>query len=372
MSYCRHSQGHTHKHAKSKPKPKPKQPHQHKEEGKHGMDRHNDNDNPNERQHREHREHRERLPLRGTAPIKAVYLSYGADLFTYGDLGETIKKVVDFGYNLVILAFWIDASTGLDPYSAAWWWLNLDPSLRHSTLTYIHVRGAKITLAVGGATYNGYQLTGANSGTEFAQAASQMAKVLELDGLDFDMENFVSPGFTTSTGLTKAQSIQWLRDATNVARTILGPDALITHAPQSPYFSQPEFASGYLDFYLDVPAPELKPSVDAFLIQFYNQGSTYLTYQTQMITNDFHPGTAIAQLIQRGLPPDKIVMGKLTQRTDGQTESWVSPETLAPWILQAQHDPNVFFWHTGVSTWQFNTSGNPTFQWFINTIYPQN
>jgi hypothetical protein len=166
--------------------------------------------------------------------------------------------------------------------------------------------------------------------------------------------------------MTKAQTIAWLTDATVAARSLLGPSALLSHAPQSPYFSAPEFASGYLDFYL--ASPNL---VDVYFIQWYNQGATYLNYASQFINNDnYHPGTAVAQLVSRGLPVEKIVVGKLTQPSDGQAASWVPPATIGSWVQEALNDPAVHFWHTGVSTWQFNASGEPTSQSWLSQIYP--
>ena len=42
--------------------------------------------------------------------------------------------------------------------------------------------------------------------------------------------------FLLFKGLNTAQTVQWVVDATNAARNILGPNAIITHAPQTPYF----------------------------------------------------------------------------------------------------------------------------------------
>lgn len=307
-----------------------------------------------------------RLPGDGLVPIAAVYFGY-RDLTAYGSFAATLQKAIDFGYNLLVLAFWISPVTGVDPYSAADLWTKLSAADRNATLAYAHANNAKIILATGGATFAGYQVSGPLSGSSFGTDAANFAKSYNFDGLDFDLENFVSPGFTTSTGLTKEQTIQWMTDATAAARSVLGEDALITHAPQSPYFSTPEFSQGYLDFYLQTPTP----SVDLFLVQYYNQGATYLTYPSQMINNDnFHPGTAVAQLIQRGIPKEKVVVGKLTQPTDGGANSWVSPQAIHEWVVQAATDSAVYNWHTGVSTWQWNTSGDPTSQYFIATIYP--
>lgn len=307
-----------------------------------------------------------RLPGDGLVPIKAVYFGY-QDLTAYGSFPATLKKAVDFGYNLLVLAFWINPVVGVDPYSAADLWTKLSTAEKESTRAYAHANSAKIIISTGGATFAGYQNTGVYSGTSFGTAAANFAQAQGFDGLDFDLENFVYPTFTTPSLMTKQQTIQWMTDANAAARSILGEGALITHAPQSPYFSTPEFSQGYLDFYLQTPTP----SVDLFLIQYYNQGATYLNYDSQFINNDnFHPGTAVKQLIQRGIPKGKIVVGKLTQPSDGGSATWVSPEEIHTWVVRAASDPIVSNWNTGISTWQWNTSGQPTSQYFIETIYP--
>lgn len=310
-----------------------------------------------------HHSHHHHHPtsLSSTKIIKAVYMAY-RDLQSLGSIDTTIKSAIDFGYNLIILAFWIDQSTGADPYSAADLWTKLSQSQRLDTIAYAHARGANIIVSLGGSTYNGYTI---NGGSAYGTAGANFALMYNLDGVDFDFEGFTNT-FGTTTGMNKSQVIQFLTDATNTARSILGPNAIITHAPQSPYFNI-EFANGYYDFYMQTPHPPL----NYFLIQYYNQGATYLTYQQQFINNDnFHPLTAIAQLITRGIPKEVIVMGKLTQATDGQAASWVSPETIHSWVEIAVNDPGAYNWSTGVSTWQFNLTGDPTSQQWIQTIYP--
>jgi hypothetical protein len=302
-------------------------------------------------------------PSSGIGPVKAVYLGY-QDLTAYGTLGATITKAIDFGFNLIVLAFWINPDIGVDPFSAADLWTRLSDQERQDTLTYANGRNAKIILSAGGSSFVGYEVKGTMSGTNYGTAAATFAQQYSLHGLDFDMENFISPGFTTPSGMTRVQTIQWLTDATFAARAVLGSSALITHAPQAPYFQALEFAQGYLDFYLQTPTPPL----DLFIIQYYNQGATYLDYTSQMINNDnYHPGTAVGQLIERGIPASMIVVGKLTQKKDGDSSSWVSPEEIATWVAPALKDLD---WNTGFSTWQWNTSGNPTSQFWINTIYP--
>ena len=222
-----------------------------------------------------------RLPHNGRLLFLAVSPGY-QDLTTAGSFEQTLINAIDYGYNLLVLAFWLDPGHGADPSSAASRWSQLPPAQQADIMLYAHSNGAKIIVSAGGSTFTDYQVTGPNSGTGFGSGAANFAKTHQLDGVDFDMENFVSPNFTTPSLLTKSQSIQWLTDATSSARAILGETALITHAPQSPYFSTPEFAQGYLDFYLQTPTP----SVDLFLIQYYNQGATYLTYDSQLVNND--------------------------------------------------------------------------------------
>jgi chitinase len=293
--------------------------------------------------------------------VKAVYMAY-KDLQSLGSIDTTIKRTIDYGYNLIILAFWINPTTGVDPYSAADLWSKLSQTQQLDTINYAHDHGAQIIVSLGGSTYNGYTV---NGGYSYGTAGANFALANNLDGVDFDFEGFTNT-FGTTTGMNKSQVIQFLTDATIAARNVLGSNATITHAPQSPYFNI-EFDNGYYDFYIQTPHPPL----DYFLIQYYNQGDTYKTYQTQFINNDnFHPNTAIAQLISRNIPKEVIVMGKLTQQNDGQAVSWVDPETIHSWVETSANDPQTQNWTTGVSTWQFNLTGEPTSQRWIQTIYP--
>jgi hypothetical protein len=294
--------------------------------------------------------------------VAAVYLGYQDLSHSYGTIGDTIVQAVKDGYNIINLAFWIDPVTGADPYSAASLWQNLADNQKADTLNYIHLHNATLLLSVGGSSFMAYALDGPNSGLNYGEAAAQYAMLMRYDGIDFDMENFISPGFTTASGLTKAQTIQWLTRVTCMARMIMGASAVITHAPQSPYFQAEEFANGYLDFYFQTPTP----SVNYFFIQYYNQGATYLTFNDQMIQNSWHPGTAILELMNRGLPKQLLVLGKLTQKSDGSADSWVSPSKIGSWLPEAKTE---FGWDTGVSTWQWNSKGNPTSKEWINQVF---
>lgn len=296
-------------------------------------------------------------------PVKAVYLGYSSGV---SSIANTIRTAVDAGFNLINLAFWMGPSTGVDPYSAAYYWSLLSASDRSSTIEYAHSHGANVIVSAGGAGYNAYPSGG---GTAFGQGAAQFALNNSLDGVDFDFENFTTAFGTPLSGLNKQQTIQWMLDANSAARALLGSSRFITHAPQSPYFNV-EFSYGYRDFYL---SSSPTPSVDLFLIQYYNQGATYLNYDSQFINNDnFHPGTAVAQLITTGFPANKIVIGRLTQPGDGSANSWIDPATLGQWFTTAKTDSRTHNWTTGFSTWQWHAQGDgsPSSPQFVAAVYP--
>lgn len=295
-------------------------------------------------------------------PVKAVYMGYAAGI---SSIVSTVKAAVDAGFNLIVLSFYMGPSVGADPFSAAYYWNLLSDADKVSTMSYAHAAGAKVIVSAGGAGYNAYP---ANGAAAFGQGAAQFATNNHLDGVDFDFENFTTAFGTPISNLNKTDTIAWITLATSTARNSLGPQAIITHAPQSPYFNQ-EFSYGYRDFMLQTPTPE----IDLLLIQFYNQGQAYTTYDKQFINNDtFHPGTAVAQLITTGIPASQIVVGKLTQPGDGDSVTWLDPTTMGQWFAQAATDSRTHNWKTGFSTWQWhaNGDGSPSSQAFLVAVYP--
>jgi hypothetical protein len=292
------------------------------------------------------------------SPLKAVYVGYS----NVSNIDGIVREATDAGFNLIVLAFYMGPETGTDPYSAAWYWQQLSTDQRKAAMKYANERGARVIVSAGGAGYTSYP---ANGAAAFGSGAAQFALLHDLDGVDMDFENFTT-AFGTPSGLNKAQTIQWLTDATAAARELLGVERLITHAPQSPYWNV-EFAYGYLDWWLS-GGNEL---TTAILMQYYNQGSgAYPTYESQFVSNNFHPGTAVAQLISAGVAGNKIVVGKLTQPGDGDPATWIDPATLGTWFQQAATDTRTGNWATGVSTWQWHASGSPTSLQFLSAVYP--
>lgn len=85
-------------------------------------------------------------------------------------------------------------------------------------------------------------------------------------------------------------------------------------------------------------------------MQFYNQGDTsYDTYQGLFIkAGGWFSGTAVQEIIDRGIPPRKIIVGKPATMADAMNTGYMSPQSfgqaLAQWKQQTGYDPQVMFW----------------------------
>jgi len=253
--------------------------------------------------------------------------------------------MVDAGYNLCILAFLVNGK----PADAAAGWAQLSASVQQSTIQYAHSKGARIIVSSGGSTETAYSNGGGNN---YGTAAANWARANYLDGVDFDLENF-GPGFTGG-GMSTANTIQWCVDATNAARKIMGADAVITHAPQPPYFGPNGFSDAYTDIY-----KETNGAITALQIQYYNNGVT-TTYASIFTSNN---GASVKE-ISANIPMSKLVVGKPVTGSDAGS-GYIDAGTFHSFVSQAKSDIG---WNAGVMGWQWHDS-NTNSQW-INTIYP--
>lgn len=294
--------------------------------------------------------------------VRAVYLGPGTPVDA---LPQIIQEAVDLKYNLILLTYWVDPAIGAVPGSPAYAWQDLSlnrPADRDRLLDSVHRAGARILVCAGGPDfkrYSRYDGLNAYSGSTFGRQAAQFVLDNRLDGVDFYLRGF-GTDFKAGTLVDKDETLFWMRDATNLARYYFGQSAetlnnLITHSPEAQYLSW-EFKSGYLDFYVGLPSTSI---VNFLIIQYYNQKPTYLTYVTQFHVQPVHPDTAVAQLIDRGIPKQAIVVAKLTTPEDGDADTWVPPSDIGQWIRDAATDDVVRYWRTGIAAWRWN-SPNPT------------
>jgi len=277
--------------------------------------------------------------------LKALYVDSGIN---WSDPSVTFKAVADAGYNYIVLAFLVSDTV----WDAATAWSQLTSAQKTSTITYLHNLNARIVVSAGGATDYPYDTM---TGTAYGTFAANWAVAQGLDGVDFDLENFGS-SFSTTT-LTTAQTIQWVVDATNTARSILGSSGIITHAPQPPYFGNVySFSNAYTQIY------NAAPSINFLLIQYYNNGPA-TTYEEIFTSGEGKTSVSeISSLL--GIPLNKIVVGKPVTSTDAATQ-YISASDFHSFVVQAESELG---WTGGVMGWQWHDA--TTNAAWISTIYP--
>lgn len=288
-----------------------------------------------------------------TTAKKVIYVDY-RDV-DWSNAGNTVRKIVDAGYNVVNIAFWMSSGAA----DLALVWQTMSAADRQSTMTYVRSKGAKVIVSAGGATESPYT---AMTGTAYGTAVATWAKNNLLDGVDFDLENF-SAGFVYPP-LSATQLVQWLVDATNAARTVLGSSGIITHAPQAPYFknSWTGNSGGYSDVYAQVGA-----QINWFNVQFYNQGPTcYTSYESLFTQSNINnncpsfPGTSVNEIASTGIPLSKIVVGKYNLQNDGGN-GFVSATQLNQYFSRAA---TSLGWKSGVMVWAWAAANSA--QWIAD------
>lgn len=99
--------------------------------------------------------------------------------------------------------------------------------------------------------------------------------------------------------------------------------------------------------------------IQFYNVQFYNQGSSpYNTAQTLFnASGGWAAGTSVNEIIARGVPSNKIVVGKPATINDANAASYMNPSTLNSAIV-ANYEYNG--WHAGVMFWQYSSDPNGT------------
>jgi len=220
-----------------------------------------------------------------TAPVAVIYVN----AFNIGDLNKMVAS--DAAYTHYLMAFWTQR---LGPVDAALTW-SMNKLGNDTGVLAAKARGVKFMVSCGGAT-EAPQFT--TSAVEYGRGVAKFALANGFDGVDFDIEGFTG-GSDDGTGTS------WLVEATKEAKRVF-PGAIITHAPQAPYFTT-QFTANYLNVEVQVGS-----MIDFYNIQFYNQDSTtYDTYETLFErSNGWSLGTSVMEIANSGIPMSKIVIGK--------------------------------------------------------------
>jgi len=194
-------------------------------------------------------------------------------------------------YNYVVLSFWLYPS---GPADAALLWANpstyfgttssfgsTDSQIRTNLKSLYSSNGIKLMVSAFGSTQ-----TPTSSGFNPVTSATQLASFVttyNLDGVDIDWED--TAAFQSGTGEA------WLITFTTTLRQLL-PSAIITHAPQAPYFGGTTLYPK--NAYLAVEQA-VGSMIQFYNVQFYNQGST--PYNTANLlfnsSGGWAPGTSV-------------------------------------------------------------------------------
>jgi len=266
---------------------------------------------------------------------------------------NTVKSAVDAGYNVILLAFLL-STTAADMAQV---WFTAGAAAQLAALRYAHGKGAVLMVSAGGSTDSPWATFA--DGTSYGTYVGQWAKQNNLDGVDFDVENF-GPGFVAGR-LNGDQLAQYLANASIAAKKYV---KFVSHAPQAPYFgpagpSGSAFWPGTSGGYSGV---EVKSSgaVDFYNVQFYNQGSTCYTTYAGLFNSSasdcaVFPGTSVKEIVSYGVPLPKITVTKYLETSDA-SNGYVSASVLNGYL---SHAATAMGYRSGVSRWAWASSDSP-------------
>ncbi|KAI9205140.1 glycoside hydrolase superfamily, partial [Polychytrium aggregatum] len=248
-------------------------------------------------------------------------------------------------YNTFILGFWLSSGA----YDSAYTWTGLDASVRQGYLDSLHAAGKVVLVAAFGAAE--FPTLSKLDPVKTAQNLAAFVKQYQLDGADIDWED--NPSLEAGTGEAWLISFQ-----TELRNNLPSPRYIITHAPQAPYFVGKDLPTQYPNGgYLTVDQ-KVGSTIDWYNIQFYNQGSTNYQDCTSLLNKSQAPfiGTSVFEIIAKGVPSEKVVIGKPITQADVVNTGFMSASTLASCISQAKATGK---WNAGFFGWQIthDTSG---------------
>jgi len=277
-----------------------------------------------------------------------------------GEPEVAILAAIKGGYKVVNLAFF--TTDGARDMAVEW--ARLTQQKQQEVMLQVHSEGGLVLISTGGGFDAPYlKMDGKTYGTTVANYAVHN----NLDGVDFDLENF-QPGFRFQ-GMNDSQVITWISNASMAASGVLNEAHLsgliatpyITHAPQAPYFGKVGSPSegdnpwtgpsgGYTSVYNNI-----KDHLAWFNVQFYNQGTKcYTSYNSLFVESnvdkscpDF-PGTSVKEIAKYGIDLNKIVIGKYV--CNQAANGFVEPSNLCQYRVQAGKDLG---WSAGIMIWEW-------------------
>ncbi len=249
-------------------------------------------------------------------------------------------------YNYVALAFW--SYNGALDIAKVWenptMFMGAESSLgktnqeiRASLKKAYNDNGVKVLVSAFGAT----EMPTSRDPVDVANKLAKFVTDYNLDGCDIDYED--------NDAMEAGKGEAWLIAFTRRLRELL-PTQIITHAPQAPYFKSEYYPKGG---YVTVHR-EVGNLIDFYNVQFYNQGDTrYNSYDELFIkASGFFSGTSVKEIIARGIPSNKIVVGKPAAQIDVMNTGLVAITDLGAWTSRAFTELG---WYAGLMFWQYRS-----------------
>ncbi|KAJ3067041.1 hypothetical protein HDU98_009736 [Podochytrium sp. JEL0797] len=273
---------------------------------------------------------------------KVIYIDNTAGALTAANLA--VPGYANNDYNIVNIGFWLDQGA----WDTAVSWTNLDAATRQSYVNAFHSAGKRVMVSAYGAA-EWPTLNGMNPVTR-AQNLAAFVKKYQFDGADIDWED--------NNSMDAGTGEAWLITFMQTLRPLLpSPQYSISHAPQAPYFTNNTSIYPH-GAYLAVDKA-VGSMIDWHNIQFYNQGANtaYDTCATLLTKSGGDwPGTSVFEIAAKGIPLNKIVIGKPITPAGASNTGYMAPASLATCIAQAKAQG----WDAGVMGWQFtlDTAGS--------------
>ena len=210
--------------------------------------------------------------------------------------------------DIINIAFANFTSTGNHTYSIAG--VEVSTQTIAQLVTLAHNAGKKVKVAIGGATYPlSPQLKTLQDAAGMAQAIAAYIQQNNLDGVDFDIEDYPAPELQVAL-------IQ-------NTRQLLGNNKLISYTPKSP-------ASTTYPYYK--VTQDAHPYLDAILIMAYDYAPGYNNQQDALA------------LINMGVPASKVSIGLMPGLDDLGVMTSLADITTAAQFIKQNGLEGIMFW----------------------------
>jgi hypothetical protein len=221
---------------------------------------------------------------------------------------DSISAIVNMHVDIINIAFANFATTGTHTYAIAG--VECTPTALAQLVTLAHNAGKKVKIAIGGLTYPiSPQLQTTQDAIGMAQAIAHYVQQNNLDGVDFDIEDYPAPEL----------QIALLQNT----RQLLGNNALISYTPKSP-------ASTTFPYYKVIQGGH--QYVNAILIMAYDYEQGYNYEQDAQA------------LIAMGTPASKISIGLMPGVDDLGVMTSVANITTAAQYIKQNGLLGIMFW----------------------------